>query len=129
MPGHPFINRPEDGVALAHTNGGQRQRVPDNVSEAAYRRKGLADLIPVVTTGQFLGRAHTSEPGGGGCARAAVLDVKGDADTGSYRSRERDNHFGKAAGVVDVRGVIVADPLHWLIVKGNAIPTNAGPTL
>ena len=112
----------EDGVAVAQAHGFDGHGIPGDIAESAHRGEGIADLVPIVA------RRHV---GGSADARQArrirrdgptVLHIERDRGRRGNFFRQRDDRLRKAAGVIDVGGVVVAEPLHRLVIQRDGVP-------
>ncbi len=119
LPGGDSI---EDCIAVAQAHRFDRYRIPDNVAQAANRGERVADLVPVIARRHIVGSAHAGEPRGIGHDGSTVLDIECDRSGGRQRLRQGNNRLRQAAGVVDVGGVIVAEPLQRLAIQRDAVP-------
>src|SRR5580704_3061256 len=54
----PRGDRVEDGVTIAHAHGIDSDGIPDDIPQTTNRSEVIADLVPIVSTGNVVGSAH-----------------------------------------------------------------------
>src|SRR5271169_661106 len=125
----PSVNGFENRIAITHADRRNRDRIPDDIAKPADCSEALAYLVPVIAQRHLFRSAHAGEPGGIGSNCSAVLNVQFDCCGWRHFLGQSGNGLRQTPGVIDVGGVIVADPLHWLAVESDAVPAQGGRNL
>src|ERR1019366_5510017 len=112
VPMLPSCDGIEHGIAVAQTDGFNRYGIPRDIAQSPHGGEGIADLVPIVARSHVGGSAHARKTRGIRRNGPTILHVERNRSRRSNFLRQRDDYLRKAPGMVDVGGVVIAEPLH-----------------